>query len=226
MKKKTACGISAIVVLAVALSIFLFVFWGKQKDTRAYSVEEGAVQNADEIGKLYLEAANESDGEIYAQGKTGAITAGALERTTKFYMLSGMDEESAKEKALTYLMRNEAMYRKAVELGYTATKEDIEAYVEQMKTAVKEADNKEETEAIISQFPSEEEYWKSLSEQAVKIVPVDKYLHDLEKEYHEKYTSKEERTAGTGDEEDGFRDYLEELRNDLVQEQGFTVVAK
>ena len=58
------------------------------------------------------------------------------------------------------MLKRDATYQKAISEGYTVTDDEVWAYLEELKNIINEAVNKEEAQALINQFDSEEEYWQ------------------------------------------------------------------
>lgn len=176
-----------------------------------------------EWGEILKENSKASDEEeIFAKGKNGVIFVSEVEKTRKFFELSGMKEDEAKEQAIQYSKEIEALYQEALREGYEATEEEIWAYIEEIKKTVKESDNREEVEAVIKQFDSEEEYWNYEYTVYTKNLPIQNYVEDKEKEFREK-------SANADDDKKFQKEWEEEftkLKKDLVEKEEFQVVKK
>lgn len=118
----------------------------------------------------------------YASRKTETSAQEEINQAKEFYMLSGMDEEMAEAEAEEYMAEREVLYQKAVQSGYGVTDEDIRAYLEELKTLMDSADNKEDVQALIDQFGTEEEYWDYQYRVYEKNLPIQNYVKDLERE--------------------------------------------
>lgn len=138
-------------------------------------------------GKYLAESAQNNDKkDIYAVGKTATIYVSDIEKAERYYTISGMSEQDAHEKAYEFCKEKEALYQEAVRLGYSATKEEIQEYLSELKTAVDTAANSADFRAVMEQFESEEKYWEYLGEVYQKDLPIQKMNQDKEKEFFER----------------------------------------
>lgn len=55
--------------------------------------------------------------EIYAKGNSAVVTETEIQQATDFYVLSGMDKDTAREKAINYVMEREPLYAEALRNG-------------------------------------------------------------------------------------------------------------
>ena len=97
---------------------------------------------------------------IYAQGIQSAIMNKDIEQAKNFYVLSGMDENTAQKQAVDYVMKRDALYQAAIENGYEVTDQEVWDYIEELKVIISQADNREDALNVMKQFPSEEAYWE------------------------------------------------------------------
>lgn len=159
------------------------------------------------------------DSTIYAKGKSGNILISDIEQAKEFYLLSGMDEITAKQEAINYAYEREALYQAAIKNGYSVTEEEIWDYLEQLKELMKTASNKDEVEAIIGQFPSEEDYWNFQFTVYQKNLPIQNYVKDMEKTFMStsQYSNDKEET----DLQANWIQQFNHLKEELVKEENF-----
>lgn len=159
--------------------------------------------------------------DIYAQGRNVSISTKDIEQVKYFYILSGMDEAEAKEKAVQYVEERESLYLQAISNGYSATDEEVWAYIDELKEFINKADNKEDALAIMSQFESEEDYWNYEFTVYQKNLPIQNYMHDVEQRFMQTSAfSNSEPNA----KEIAWQKYFEEMKSDLVNAQNFKIV--
>ena len=107
------------------------------------------------------------------------------------------------------------MYAEAIAKGYSATDEEIEGYLEEMKASIFSDTTDETTQAqyreMIGQFDSEEDYWNYEKEVYRKQLPIEKMVRDLEREYFGQESADEE----------GWDEYFENYKADLVRKQNY-----
>lgn len=160
--------------------------------------------------------------EVYAEGERAYITTGDIEQVQKFYMLSGLDEQSAWEKAVQYVKEREALYQAAINNGYSVTDQEVWNYIEELKEIVYSADNKEDALAIIRQFDSEEDYWNYEFTVYQKNLPIQNYVHDMEQMFKQSrsfYADKD-----SSDIELEWQQYFEQMKADLVNEGNYQII--
>ena len=78
----------------------------------------------------------------------------------KYHPDKNPDDKEAEEAAIEYMKEFNAMYIEAVQNGFDVTEDEVENYIEQLKITIRDAENSDEIEKVISQFDSEEEYWE------------------------------------------------------------------
>lgn len=179
--------------------------------------------------------------DIYARGKNAVITNSEIDQTTKFFMISGLDEEEANIKAIEYCKEREALYQAAIQNGYTVTDEEVWEYLDQLKEVLKGASNKDDAMSIINQFDSEDDYWNYEFTVYQKNLPIQNYVADLEKNYFKDSNisndsiSSNKGSQNSTDSESGDLEYdsgkeekwqtsFDELKKDLVADEDFEVV--
>ncbi|MDD3361495.1 MAG: hypothetical protein PHW34_07480 [Hespellia sp.] len=153
--------------------------------------------------------------KVYAQGEHATVTQDEIEQAKQFFITSGLSESEAEEKAISYSMEREAMYEKALQEGYDVTDEEVDEYLNELKSMMSTAENKTDIEVLISQFDSEEEYWQYQKEVYRKNLPIQKYVSDLQQQYD-----------GNGQETDTadeWNHYLEQYKTKVVQEENYIV---
>ncbi|WP_343249201.1 hypothetical protein [Diplocloster hominis] len=161
-----------------------------------------------------------SEGDLYATGNSITVTKQEIEQATDFFMQTSDDYDTARAKAIDSAMKREALYAAAIEHGYTVTDEEIWAYLEDLKELMSKAANKDDVQAVIDAFPSEDDYWAYEYTVYQKNLPIEKYANDLRKAYYEQL-------ANSGADEDYsllWKDYYNQFQEQLVQEQEFQVV--
>ena len=160
--------------------------------------------------------------DVYAEGERTCITNNDIEQVQKFYMLSGMDEQIARETAVQYVKEREALYQEAVDNGYSVTDEEVWDYIEELKEIINSADNKEDALAIMNQFDSEEDYWNYEFSVYQKNLPIQNYVHDIEQMFMQRstYTDK-----GPNDIELEWQQYFQQMKADLVDKENYQMIS-
>ena len=177
-----------------------------------------------EWGRILKENAYDMPQEsTYALGKNTVITNKDIDQVAKFYMLSGLDEQSAREEAIEYVMQREALYHAAIENGYSVTDEEVWAYIEELKRVIDSADNREDAMAVMSQFDSEEDYWNYEFMVYQKNLPIQNYVYDLEQAFNQVSVYSDETTDG---DDSGWQQYFEQIKEDLVSDEGYQIVTQ
>ncbi|MBO5372998.1 MAG: hypothetical protein J6A75_09810 [Lachnospiraceae bacterium] len=155
--------------------------------------------------------------EIYEVGEDILITNAEVEQYEEYYDLG--DSANPKQDAIDYAQERNALYAAAIENGFTVTDEEIYAYLDELKTLLKQEENKEMYENAISGFESEEAYWEFEYEVYKIDLPIQKYVASLEEEYKE--TSDVEDAMEL---EEEWTDEFEIIKEELVDEQNFTAI--
>ena len=189
----------------------------------AQSKEGSIMSDWGKILKVYSENEEVEKPEIYMLGNSAQITEADIKQGTELFVLSGMDREQAKEEAIKYAMKREALYEEAINNGYTVTDEEVRAYLEELKEVINSADNKEEALQVIKAFDSEKEYWDFEFEVYKKDLPIQKYVESLEVMYKAKDAKLSEQTVQTDYEED-FNSFFEKYKEKLAEEQNYKLV--
>ena len=199
-------------VLSMVSLLFIFgIYVNAQSKTNSTMSEWGKTL------KLYSEKQNIEASEVYMCGKSAVIMEADIEQGTKFFVLSGMDEKKAREEAIKYAMKREALYKEAIHNGYTVTDEEVRAYLEELKEVINSADNKEDAYAVIKAFDSEKEYWDFEFEVYKKDLPIQNYVRSLEVMYKAKDARLREQTNYAED----FNSFFEKYKEKLAEEQNY-----
>ena len=136
---------------------------------------------------MYLasHATEEKVNEIYAVGKTATIYKSDIEKAAYYYALSGMNNQEASAQAYDFCREKESLFHEAKRRGYSATENEIDSYIDDLRKMMKEASNKAEVYDVINQFGSEEEYWEYLKEVYRKDLPIQKMNMQMETDFFE-----------------------------------------
>lgn len=212
MRKKIRIIISGLAIFAIVLILGIPVL--AESKIGSFMSEWG------NILKGYTTNENAKEQEIYAKGNYATITDEEVQQATDFYILSGVNKEAAKEKALNYVKEREALYEEAIRNGYSVTDDEVWDYLEELKQIINTSDNKEDAYAVMSSFGSEQEYWDYEFTVYQKNLPIQKYVESLKAQY-------EARTGnmrGTLDYMNQFNSYYEEYKQDLVEAENYQLV--
>lgn len=158
--------------------------------------------------------------EVYAKGKNGVVLVSDIKQAKEFYLLSGMNEEEAEQEAVDYAYKREALYQSAIANGYSVTDKEIWDYLNELKEFAKTVGNKEEAEAVMKQFSSEDAYWDFQFTVYQKNLPIQNYVKDLEK----KFMETEQYSVENEDLQTGWNEKLEEIKTELVAEEDFEMI--
>ena len=202
-KIKIISNVCIVLVLITILSI------------SSYATSSSSVIMSD-WGKTLAENSKDMQSEdIYAVGKNAIVTNKDVDQAVEFYMLSGMDEQNAKEEAVKYTFQREALYQAAIENGYSVTDEEVWEYLEELKDTINHADNKEDAIAIMSQFETENDYWNFEFSVYQKNLPIQRYVHDLEESFMQSSV-----------EENEWDQYFEQMKENLVLKENYQIINK
>lgn len=194
-------------VLAAASLCLALVF------ARAYHIN--AAPSYEKVLSEWGKYLSESDytTEVYVQGENIRLTSSEVEQALVFYTLNGMTERAALKEAIVYMAEREALYQEALEAGYAATDEEVWEYLDGLKAIIASADNREDAQAIIDQFESEDAYWEYEFQVYKKNIPIQYYVSDLEKKFVAEYGSGED-----------WLKYFEEYKQGLVEAEKLQIV--
>lgn len=210
-KIKVIVGSVIIVVLVIILTVPVFT----QSKTDSLMSAWG------NILKGYAGNEKVQEGDIYAKGVSATVTEEEVRQATDFYLLSGdMSEQEAREKAINYSEKREALYEEAARKGYTVTDDEVWSYLEELKEFITTSDNKDDAYAVINSFDSEQEYWDYEFKVYQKDLPIQKFNEDLQAQY-EAQTGK---TNGTSESMADFNSYFEKYKQDLVEKENYQLI--
>lgn len=180
-----------------------------------------------EVGKIFASSEKEDmNTDIYAIGKSGGvITKEEINMTTDFYIAVGFDEEQAKDKAIDYMLKREALYQKAMAEGYGVSDSEIWNYIERLKEVLDNSTNTKDVYALMSQFESEEEYWQFEYKVYQKNLPIEKYLEDLRKRFYDSNIETYQISSELSIDEQ-YEEYIESLKEDLAIKEDFQILEK
>ena len=133
-------------------------------------------------------------------------------------------ESTAREKAIKYMLERDATYQKAISEGYSVTDEEVWAYLDELKEIINGATNKDEAQALINQFDSEEEYWQHEFEVYKINLPIEKYLNSVKQDYLNNaatiYSESEHETEHLN----SCNEYLQNLQSDLAEKEDYEIM--
>ena len=161
----------AIVLLLFSI-LLVFSVAGMQRES-LYSDGGNYLHNNAELSE-------NSDKDIFAIGNTGVITKDDVKQAVFFYELNGADSDTAYSQAILYCEEREALYQEAIRRGYDCTDQEVNAYLQELKSFLENMDNSADYYEVVSQFPSEEEYWEYEYHVYRKDLPILHMKEDLE----------------------------------------------
>lgn len=181
----------------------------------SYATSSSSVTMSD-WGETLAEKSKDMQSEdIYAVGKNAIVTNKDVDQAVEFYILSGLDEQNAKEEAVKYTFQREALYQAAIENGYSVTDEEVWEYLEELKDTINHADNKEDIITIMSQFETENDYWNFEFSVYQKNLPIQRYVHDLEESFMQSSIKENE-----------WDQYFEQMKENLVLKESYQIINK
>lgn len=137
-----------------------------------------------------------------------------MEQVIKFYEIQGYNKKEAQKLAADYVEESDAIYQKAIEAGIRVTDDEVAAEAESIKQLYHSADldeiSKEQMEAIISTFKSEEDYWEYEREVYQTLLVSQKYVNTILEDF---FTSHPE--ASYAD----WSAYFEDWKDQLIADQ-------
>ena len=204
MKKRILIATSLLVILIIgSISVYSTSF-------------ESNIDIMEKVGQLFKSHKEKSDNSIFAKGKSGGIiTKDDIEQATEFYILAGYTK---------YMLERDATYQKAISEGYSVTDEEVWAYLDELKEIINGATNKDEAQALINQFDSEEEYWQHEFEVYKINLPIEKYLNSVKQDYLNNaatiYSESEHETEHLN----SCNEYLQNLQSDLAEKEDYEIM--
>ena len=122
------------------------------------------------------------------------------------------------------MLERDATYQKAISEGYSVTDEEVWAYLDELKEIINGATNKDEAQALINQFDSEEEYWQHEFEVYKINLPIEKYLNSVKQDYLNNaatiYSESEHETEHLN----SCDEYLQNLQSDLAEKEDYEIM--
>lgn len=193
-----------------------------------FAVQSFASQNYSftDLGKMFKRYANNDNinpiaDDLFAVGASAVITKAEVDQATEFYTMHPNSElrSSARDLAIEFCEQKEALYAAAVKNGFTATDAELEAFINDQKELFKTAVNKEDLQAVVATFDSEQDFWEHEYLVAKKNLPIIKYQESMRQQYAK------EIGADLYSEEyiEIWLDYFEQLKENLVAEQQFVI---
>lgn len=170
-----------------------------------------------EPGKTEEILENVDSDEIYEVGEDFVISSDEVEQYEEFYRVNG--SENAEEEAVEFAEERAALYAEALKNGYEVTDEEVQEYLDELKSTLKETMSETEYRDLVNAVGSEEEYWAYEFELYKVDLPIQKYVADKEAEF------KEDSGIEDADELDSeWVDEFEDLKDELVEKQGYREV--
>lgn len=157
------------------------------------------------------------DNAIYAIGNTGMVLQKEVDQAVEYYEICGMNSLKAKAAAVEYMMEREALYQEALRRGYSVTDAEIYNYLDELKDMMNTASNKDDVNALIEAFGSEEDYWKFQFTVYQKNLPIQKMVSDLRNQFVDEQIYSDANFDGTED----WNTYFESFKDRLVDSENF-----
>jgi len=153
-------------------------------------------------------------------GNTATVSEKDIQTATQFYMLQGLDEQLARNTAIDYMEKREALYQAAIQNGYSVSDDEVHAFIAELKQTISSAENKDDAFQVISSFESEDDYWEYQFYVYQKNLPIQNYVKDLEKSFYESQSSHTTRSG----EQITWEDYFENYKKILQENEHFETI--
>ena len=141
-------------------------------------------------GQLEREYADQKpDPAVYYQGNQITIRVQDMEKGIREQVLFGRIREESEKQTLDELLRREALYTEAIRLGYSVTREEIRAQIENEKSMMNEAEDTGKDrflEFLKGAQMTVDEYFDLQWDLREKELVIDRYLSDINAEFSEK----------------------------------------
>ena len=160
------------------------------------------------------------DKEVAYSGERVNITLAELKESERFYLAKGESEAEARKDALQCQMEYNALVAKAKEAGYSATEKEVDDTVAELREMSKTAENKDEIEAMISAYPSEDAYWDYMKQVYKKRLVAEKYVKDLENSFAEDYSGEK----ASEEYNEAWRKWFDAFKKKVIREEDFQAV--
>ena len=122
------------------------------------------------------------------------------------------------------MLERDATYQKAISEGHSVTDEEVWAYWDELKEIINGATNKDETQALINQFDSEEEYWQHEFEVYKINLPIEKYLNSVKQDYLNNAAAIHSESENKTEHLNSCNGYLQKLQSDLVEKEDYEIM--
>ena len=230
MKGKTLI-IVEVIMIVVALSLLCInafqkdIFKDLEKNAKTHTNKKEKINKYSDfkLAKKGIYSTEKAKlNEIKEIGQDVIVTEEQIDAAKDFYKNKGLGSRESEEKAVAYVEEENALYAEAIKKGYDVTEKEIDEYINKLKRLSKTAENKEDIEKVISGFGSEKEYWEYEKKIYKKLLPIQNYTSDLEKEFMEKNRDKCEPSniEKTWDTE------FKQVKDKAVKKQKYTKVNK
>jgi len=152
------------------------------------------------------------ESKILFKGNDTVITKAEVDVYEKYYSALGTDDPH--QRAVEAVEERHALYAAAIKSGYAVTDDDVNAYLEEIKSGLKEALGDKDFAKLIASFGSEDKYWAYESGIYKIDLPINNYRSAKEKSY-------EETGTGQNDNDEQWNAEFKKLKDKLVEEQNY-----
>ena len=208
-QQKTTYIIIITIILTISLIVMLFGCCKNNGTDDQGSSEQNAASSGETVSP---------ENDIYFVGKDVIVTRTELEEANDFYLQAGYSDGDAFDQAVLYVQKYETMYFLATKAGYKATEEDLKERIDYLKEISKEIKDKEEFQAMIDSFESEEAYWEYERLVLIKDIAIEKYREAEIKPEFDKITAHE---PGSEEYWAEWGKWYEDYQIKMVEEQEF-----
>ena len=215
MNKKSKIIEASIIVITFIVCTGLIAYANLNRQKKIEQTENLEISQNEEqelkAGELYKEVGAE---RVFESSETDEIMIDmdTVNKIVDFYSENKSDEEiqEIKEDVIKEITDKEILYREATKLGYEASEEEIQEYIDNMKQQIAESQNSKSFENFISGYgKSEDEYWKEQKDNIRKNICIDKYLAEQDN-YSNITIVTEGSLKTTTDMESDWESYVEE----------------
>lgn len=215
MNKKSKIIEASIIVITFIVCTGLIAYANLNRQKKIEQTENLEISQNEEqelkAGELYKEVGAE---RVFESSETDEIMIDmdTVNKIVDFYSENKSDEEiqEIKEDVIKEITDKEILYREATKLGYEASEEEVQEYIDNMKQQIAESQNSKSFENFISGYgKSEDEYWKEQKDNIRKDICIDKYLAEQDN-YSNITIVTEGSLKTTTDMESDWESYVEE----------------
>ena len=150
-------------------------------------------------------------------GEEIIVTKEEVENAKDYYLANNESDANAEKDAIEYMTEFDAMYCTAVNAGYDVSEGEVRKYVMDLREMLKNVENADDVQQIISTYDSEDAYWEDMVRVYYKQLPIEKYVSDLEADF----ASRCEYTPGSEEYEKLWEVELSKIKQQAVKEQNF-----